>query len=359
MTCCGVHKYDSASELFTLVKPESNLVVLRSLDDFKRLNRSCPEVKGFPMKSFKKLISCGSWTKDGSDWNPVLTRSVALANEWLQKVCEECHTAYDDFLDEDIYASLKKRRISQRQLESESRRLQQYFTTDKNLILLMSLVCGGISQPLEDILFIEPSCGDGRIVDALIGAGARKLFVCDIDSELVSRVRNLLLTNNKLSSENVIVTTQDFLTTSPASLVNSSSNNSSNSCGRTSYKIAVGNPPYSIRNILNDSTVPSSTIDGIDGDDEDGDDGALLFIVHCACVLRVDRIVFVLPERCDKSTFINKVLHHLNVSTPGESDEMEKRKIWYLKQSIPADSSFDLLGRIVKQPSVVQVWDCK
>jgi hypothetical protein len=152
----------------------------------------------------------------------------------------------------------------------------------------------------------------------------------------------------------------------------------------------------------------------IDYTEFDKSDFPLLFLQHSARVLRAVRIVFILPERCAHVGFIRQAAAAMNspigdmkhaaassisgatngagvgyssgrgsggsdsrvfgdvpssgvavVVEPGNlgqtpaasASASASSPLWRHTASIPADSSFFILGREIKQPAVVQVWD--
>jgi hypothetical protein len=150
----------------------------------------------------------------------------------------------------------------------------------------------------------------------------------------------------------------------------SSSGSGSGDSHPTSRRVfAIGSPPFSncrlqdIRSarLLRHSSTDTTGDDHIDGADTDLlSDYPLLFLTHCAHQLGAERIAFLLPERCNKSSFVESALRALNspVSCKGlvlEDDDV-CRQNWTLAKTVPGDGKFEFAGKIVRLPCVIQLW---
>lgn len=337
--------YDEPTSNAILLIDDSGINILRNLDDFQSLNRKvCPsnDRTGLPSQSYKKLAAHGSWSKSGSGWKPEMTRSVQLLERWLKSVATSYSEHFDLFIDEDEYRSAKKLRIERKQQERRPRMLQQYFASETNIKLLIENCV--MDTPIDRIIFIEPSCGDGRIMRNLIQQGAKHVVGCDIDPEMGDKTR--LMLNSLETVVDATVYVQDFLTTTEAILERDNRNDL--------IKVAIASPPYSIisdnsADVMIECSEPKTS--DFDYSQSNREDYPLLFLLHCALVLKVCRVALLLPDRCGSSSFISFAAQLLNDS-PHKAEGT-----WRLLRSIPADSSFELIGRVIKQPAVIQVWE--
>jgi len=100
--------------------------------------------------------------------------------------------------------------------------------------------------------------------------------------------------------------------------------------------IIIGNPPYH----------------GISNENDPVNDIIVQFFLHSAHSLSADIIIFILPTRCEKESFVNHMLSLLN-------NHRFKRGelIWQMVHCIQADNIFEICGRFVHQSSVIQVWE--
>jgi len=56
-------------------------------------------------------------------------------------------------------------------------------------------------------------------------------------------------------------------------------------------------------------------------------DYPLLFLIHSAIELQAVTVIFILPDRCNTSRFIDRVLYHLNNDNP-------HHHIWRIEESV-------------------------
>jgi len=435
--------------------------------------------------------SCSNSNSDNNSNNNVklllsLKRSIDNVERWLYTVFNGLdRSTLQIELDQHAYL---QRRIDiqvRREMELKSRRLQQYFASTSNIDLLMKYVMSGIDQTtdtvntssssssssgrsigssssssnvdssfnrrriMEDILFIEPSCGDGRVIHRLLAHGAMNIIGIDIDPDVVKNIRRLVHASggtknyrdnnddhryhsnsrddvdhrddcDKVESSDMTILIQDYLTTSRTSLMASypTYNN------KDIY--VVGGPPYTIIKQVEATlashldVVAAGTDDDCDDyDDNDADDDnkkydgddlhhndcdrnnyhnvnnsknylnklvsaisttpvnnnsselpvasyhhhfhlqhdhddyhdhhhdhlsihksdyPLLFLIHSAIELQAVTVIFILPDRCNTSRFIDRVLYHLNHDNP-------HHHVWRIQESVQADSSFTLMDR--------------
>lgn len=231
----------------------------------------------------------------------------------------------DLFVDDERFrADVLKRRQRRLRLQ-RAKALQQYFTCPRLIAFVLhhmsDFLCSstGLSIAHEQILFLEPSCGDGRLLKALYDAGARRLFGCEIDHDLCTAAMQHCPCAH--------VAHGDFFTSSrPTSALGS-------------LTIAIGNPPF----------FQSST------DRHDCQSSLVLqFLKHVAYQWRAVVVGFILPLRCSKEEFMPSALAVLNGATGTSS------RLWRLVRTFPlVDPGFVFEFRdskVVKQPSVFQIY---
>ncbi len=396
-----------------LIFSTNDVVVERNYDDCRKLSRKVNKCKdgdtnglsarciGMPTESFKKLISSEvSWKVNGEGWKPQMTRSVYSLEQWFTTLTSINPETLAEFVDDKEYARQKSLLAERKLIEARPRMLQQYFASDVNIASVLQFAYDGL-EDRSKVTFVEPSCGDGRILHALLSSGARHVCGCDIDAvvaaQAVERVNSSLKEDQHCS---VIV--QDFLTTSRKSFaahittddnngnsnINSINNNctsnhsrndiDSSGCNTTSSSsqciVVVGGPPYSIVNksLLVDTSSSNTdlpenqTAEHFDYSASNRDDYPLLFLLHCALV-RAERIVFILPDRCGSASFVAKATQLMNSAPKHDNDKTDPEvqsenkscdsRRWRLTSSAVGDNSFDLVGKVIHQPAIIQRWD--
>lgn len=175
----------------------------------------------------------------------------------------------------------------------------------------------------EEIVFIEPSCGDGRIILGLLSNASfttRNASIAgyDIDQSAIERSQQNL--KSVKSDKSVVLRCSDFLTLTQQDMLHDL-----NLTKETSDVVTVvlGGPPYTPKDL------PEK------------------FILHCIKVLHAEMIFFLLPKRCGKDGA--RVQEILN-----SSDEYVER--WQFVNKELVNSTFDFEGRSVTQPSIMQYW---
>jgi hypothetical protein len=173
----------------------------------------------------------------------------------------------------------------------------------------------------KGIIFVEPSCGDGRIIIELLRILSTSLLDpsvigYDIDSSAINRsIQNITkIQGTKLAP---IFKCNNFLSTSLQDLHQDLDlTNESNH-----LTIVIGGPPYTPRDL------PER------------------FIMHSIYEYCADVVVFILPERCRKDADrIQKILND------------KGRTQWYFVNRDLANITFDFQGSLVMQPSFLQYW---
>lgn len=311
----------------------SSACLQRDLNDLRRWDRAlhrrtdCSTPR-LPTKKLRKLMEM-SWVRDdlAAGWRLELQKNVAACELWINAALASL--AADErreFLDDELYAQAQERRRAERAAVQSAKDLQQYFTSqplvEELVKTAMTRVGGEGGVSLDDVVFLEPSFGDGRIVRALAGAGARHVIGYEIDASLW---HSAVSDTEPSPSTHLVV--GDFLASKRTDAAVST---------RHRTVVAVGNPPFG------DKT----------GDREQGEppvaDLVVRFMAHAAAEWRARLLVFIVPERCGKPAFVQSALQALAASSDGCR--------WQLESSTPLGGhTFELGAKQVKQPSVLQV----
>ncbi len=202
----------------------------------------------------------------------------------------------------------------------------------------------------EKIVFLEPSCGDGRLINELLRTNderttPRCIIGCEIDPSAVEKARL------NLQGTGVIVKCQDFLSTDKHQLFFGvlESERSSNLTG-TEF------PFKRRRRVIDDNNVD-------DGVTETTDDLKLVviggppytpksspekFILHSIQTLNAEIVVFIVPERSRNEADRIKTVLNVNIA------EGESR--WCCECKDLGKSLFSFQDTIVSQPSILQYW---
>ncbi|KAJ0393990.1 hypothetical protein ATCC90586_005248 [Pythium insidiosum] len=248
---CSLCGFDAATDLFTIaLSAGDNLgrgrCIERRVQDLQALDRclqrlpsqSLSETAAVPaprlsLRRLKKLTAT-SWTRGDRSrgWRDEFRKNVSALDDWLAR-CLESLGASDEwrrFADDDAYAAHQRARQAARQSEQRARQLQQFFTSAPLIAELLDVLGTHLasdspwSWDREDVLFVEPSCGDGRVVSALVEIGARHVVAFEVDPALSEQARSSL-------PPAVAVVHADFLTSRRPERA-------------PSTVIAVGNPPF-------------------------------------------------------------------------------------------------------------------
>ncbi|GMF37699.1 unnamed protein product [Phytophthora fragariaefolia] len=252
-------------------------------------------------------------------------RSACACEDWINAAFARLpREQQHEFLDDELYAAAKHKRMAARAESKHARDLQQYFTSAELVDLVVRTVLAQL-QPKRpsDVVWLEPSCGDGRFLAALLRAGAKHVVGYEIDERLhETALQNVQQAAESVSTEavgevQVQVSSGDFLA-------------SESSVMADKFVVAVGNPPFGAKG-------------------GDGSDLVHRFFRHTATEWRARAIAFIVPERCSRLAFVETTLQHL------------REGLWELATELPlTDHHFefgegDELKR-VKQPSVLQVF---
>eukprot|EP00644_Phytophthora_capsici_P017917 jgi/Phyca11/530373/estExt2_fgenesh1_pm.C_PHYCAscaffold_620034 len=232
-------------------------------------------------------------------WRVEMQKSVSVGEDWINAAFEKLSVAMQqEFLDDDLYVAARCKRTAARADSKRARDLQQYFSSAE----LVDLVAKRVMEHLQDqrdVVWLEPSCGDGRFLTAMLRAGARHVVGYEIDERLHDITRN----DSSLSPDKFIV--------------------------------AIGNPPFGAKG-------------------GDGSDLVHHFFRHSAREWRARVIAFIVPERCSRPAFVETTLQQLQSDTDTAS--------WTLVTELSlTDHQFEFgtgdQVKHVRQPSVLQLFE--
>jgi hypothetical protein len=396
-------------ECFLLRLWPEDRIIKRSYHDLFHLSKQIQlKQLQFPATQLKNLISSGDWDRE-HHWNPNKTKTLSRSNQWLEQILQlkpiECQQFSNEIIFEKQLLLQKERKV----LESEARRLQQYFMSRENVEFLIQKT---LEFHEEGCLYLEPSCGDGRLLQALFeqekmmrgmvnedeleekeekkndekGRKEMTLWGCDIDPKNIMSSGSGVGDGQKyhLHLGNYLETTPEsfgFFSTLPSRV------------------IIFGGPPYTCgggTGLLTQSG---------DSTHDTGRDLPFQFIVHSAVTLSAHAIIFLLPTRCQHTDFIQRCqvmiqgestrdsakeemvsalvtqpssaeidseqLHKRlkmtitaemadfgsGIDEKSEFQEAGKRFKWTVSNFHPPNNEFDFCGRVIRQPVIVQVWE--
>jgi predicted RNA methylase len=340
-----IRGFDAAARVFLLriVSPVSHpsaVAKRRSIGDFQALDRAVAHgtkrgdtpVPRLSLRRLKKLTET-SWRRDDATagWRRELQKNVAACEQWVEAALASAYeTARLRFVDDDAYAAHHCARAERQQLSQRARQLQQYFTSESVLCHVMSRlrdVLARLQLPAiesEQVLWVEPSCGDGRVVDALIAAGAKRVIGWELDDRVWS------VAHSKLE-KHATIEHGDFLVSSPPPVGE-----------EPTVVMALGNPPFGEED-------PSSA-------SSQRDDLVAKFVVHTVHVWCAQLVAFIVPSRCGRAAYLEALLASLNSAGDG-SERGVACQTWSVVRNEPLDDcTFEFLEtKRVKQPSALVV----
>lgn len=235
--------------------------------------------------------------------------------------------------------------------------LGQYFASDENAIAVVDCAIelakmavsrnkgGSNNRKSLSIVFLEPSCGDGRILECLMehlrmksidGACVGCVLGFDIDDRAVEACRTRMRQYRDAAGlPPVLVQQADFLKLTKGEVQQFVADACKAQTNGNNVVICFGGPPYSLGPLMRD--------DGT-GNNESSQRGLDLpeqFLRRCIIELECRGISFLLPKRS------------------GEDAELLVRDLpsWKFHNTTLAESSFDFRGKVVTQPSVLQTWE--
>lgn len=387
---------DEKEFVIRLWSPENLLqddqIIYRSYFDFFHLSKTIPSphtslptnLLQFPSTHCKKLLQFGDWDL-GINWNPFLTKSLNILNHWLQNLQKSFPMACHNFSNELIFLQERMERKERKELESSARLLQQYFMSEANmdLVITETLRCRH-PHPHHNSLFIEPSCGDGRLLRKLIQSlspvpmspeepqerkemgSSCSVVGCDIDPNIVKRCLQVSGKETEADcSPNGLqgkIHIGNFLETSLETFITMMS--SSLQTPPPPQVIVFGGPPYTFGGGTGELSQSGDALV------DTGRDLPLQFIVHSAVALKAHAIIFLLPVRCQNEQFIQRCKsliedqqHNQQRSREVESENESsppsgKQSVeWVVSSISPPNNEFDFCSRIIRQPVIIQIWE--
>lgn len=182
----------------------------------------------------------------------------------------------------------------------------------------------------RSIVFVEPSCGDGRIIVELLNSrtcalNVERIIGFDIDPSVVKQSRRNLETIGIAMDlvDSPLVRCRNFLSLSQQDLAKDVANNQRLPAELNRLVVVFGGPPYTPKDL------PER------------------FILHSIHELRADIVVFLLPKRCEKDACSIQEKLNCHASETGR---------WCFVNKELANSTFDFEGNCVSQPSILQYW---
>jgi len=261
------------------------------------------------------------------------------------------------------YDDSSKRRVLDKNITSLSAdptkraaSLGQYFASDDNAAAVVDAavtlagICGDDGNYMEDlqsIVFVEPSCGDGRVLECLLkrclnmGISTCTVLAYDIDDVAIEACEERIRSSfddeaSKLPPR--AIQQADFLSLSKDGLsrdiAGAQKGREDYMCvNKNNYRVVfLGGPPYSLGPLVNGR------------EPERGLDLPQQFLRQCLIDLEGDAVSFLLPERSERDA------NALQKDLPD---------CWKCTTNSVKESSFDFLGKSVSQPSILQCWHRK
>ncbi|GAB9475019.1 hypothetical protein Gpo141_00012127 [Globisporangium polare] len=351
---CG---YDAENSAFLLsvfaaatigakrTRPESYL--RREFVDFQTWDRHLSRVQQhgqpferLPTRRARKLME-QSWLKNdaSSGWRLELQKNVAACEKWVndafQLLPEDQQRV---FLHNEQYQQYKQERADARVDAQHAKALQQYFTSQPLVDLTLERVAaflktkrgGELAFASDQILWLEPSCGDGRFVSSLLDAGAQHVVGIELDETLCREARAAV--EEHAQEQRVEIRQGDFLASQRAV--------AGEECPDASQLVVtIGNPPFGDKA----DAIPSADL-------------IQRFFQHAAGEWRAELIAFIVPERCARPAYTQVTLATLHAAT--SHGDVNSNNEWQLAVSEPLDGfyfEFRSTKRI-KQPSVLLIY---
>ena len=370
-----------------------------------------------PKKALRMLGNEAPWSKGGEGWQRMMTASVRRVEKWLncfggghtdEVNADLARRATETFLspvsgNPSVRDTLPSKE-DEEEGERRARKLQQYFCTDANCHALIQAATADLTQKYDDLLFVEPSCGDGRIMIQLAefltlehSQKARELSVAsvsivgvEIDPKMAQVARASIdasfnrvdeatakqETNaqqiGKDRSHDMQVMCSDFLNTNVEDLLFWDTQKESLKVGCASPPRAVvvlGGPPYSdyeanaqkdicaTADAIPDNSASSSSYrlssTSVAYESSVFRSFPLRFVLRSALPpprgLGAQRVAFLLPKRCARDEFKQQVLSALH--------NTKERAHWKVSVHDLCETHFEFQGREVPVPSVIWILD--
>jgi len=384
------------------------------------------QINGMPCGKIKFLVEAVPWVVCGQGWQPRLQGSVHLTEKWLLNTMQllQGSKVLDTFLNEQLYVQHKEALKQRREREARPRQLQQYFLSPTNLSSILHVcdllrtnisnakqiltnrnnalkvltnrernvklfsererVSGELWKEREreglyeererKVIFLEPSCGDGRLLKGLVERDWRCVGV-EIDPLVANRAveslleieekdNNVIELKSRERERKVPVIIHDYLSLSVNELYEAIENSRENNkerekeiqrekknknineiereTGRVNtierererhierererekdILIVVGCPPYTEGGGTGVLCRPGGEREREKEEEEDtGRDLPLQFLVH-SVKLGAECVLLLLPPRCVTERFIKRAKRLLNVI----DKEREREKV--------------------------------
>jgi len=233
-------------------------------------------------------------------------------------------------------------------------RLGQYFASDENakdVVDTARMLILNSNINYENIAFLEPSCGDGRLINEILRTNDRSttpkvILGCDIDPSAVEKAQS------NLQGTGVIIKCQDFLSTDRQQLLSGAMESE-----HSSKPIDTKNVPLKRRRLVFDDynfddriaeTIDDLKLVVVGGPPYTPKSLPEKFILHSVLTLGAEIVVFIAPERSRYE--VDKIKKVLNANIA----EGENR--WSCICKDLQNSLFSFQDNVVTQPSILQYW---
>lgn len=193
-------------------------------------------------------------------------------------------------------------------------------------------------------MFLEPSCGDGRLINELLRTTDRRttptaILGCDIDPSAVEKAQH------NLQGTGVIIKCQDFLSTDRQQLLLGAMESDTKNSPLKRRRLVIGD--YNFDDRLAE-TIDDLKLVVIGGPPYTPKSLPEKFILHSVLTLGAEIVVFIVPERCRYE--VDKIKKVLNANIA----EGENR--WYCICKDLQNSLFSFQDNVITQPSILQYW---
>lgn len=136
-----------------------------------------------------ETLRSGFWELDFFKINGILPRNLYMA---CDKVIKACGGKWSRKLKAHVFSDDDGAIVLRASIESgkyvDQKKMFQFFETPEELAhrMVKLAIQAAASNPMPAGLFLEPSCGRGRILDAMERAGITQIVANDIDSRNIS-----------------------------------------------------------------------------------------------------------------------------------------------------------------------------
>lgn len=294
-----------------------------------------------PTRRARKLME-QSWLKNdaSSGWRLELQKNVMACEKWVNDAFQLLPIDEQRvFVRNQQYQQYKQERADARADAQHAKALQQYFTSQPLVDLTLERVsaflktktAGQLEITSDKLLWLEPSCGDGRFITSLLDAGAQRVVGIELDESLCKEARAAV--HEHAQARRVEIHQGDFLVSQRAA------GDGRETPGVGQHVIAIGNPPFGDKADASPST-----------------DLIQRFFRHAASEWSAELIAFIVPERCARPAYTEVTLATLHAATHGSINITSSD--WQLAVSEPLDGfyfEFRSTKRI-RQPSALLIY---